>query len=226
MRCKLDTGKSTKKSTLAGSQSNGVLALDIGGARVHALPLGEVLIDTDAVDGAILGADGTATVSIQGVSARFAPSVADVGQLARDVGGPFPWPGIAVTADGVLVANIAGKRYALRPGWVSEADEIAGFGERDGMLMYGWQGRRHEFHAAVADWGRFAAAVAAGLPGATVRTNADGTVSIEHPSQRLWLKPEMELGTAPAGTGVWWVEPDGRLMLRNADGSAQAFRLE
>lgn len=218
-------------ATLAGGQTNGVVALDIGATRIHALPLGEIVIDATQADGAKLGADGTATVAVGGVVARFAPIVADLGQLARDVAGPFPWPGIEVTADGVLVANIVGTRYALRPGWVAEVaageTESERFAaESESELRYRRDGYAHKLSAAVADWGSFAAAVAAGLPGATVRTNADGTVSIEYPSQRLRLKPEMALETAPAGTGAWWVEADGRLMLRNADGSAQGFQVE
>ncbi len=216
-------------ATLAGSQSNGVLALDIGGARVHALPLGEVLIDTDAVDGAILGADGTATVSIQGVSARFAPSVADVGQLARDVGGPFPWPSIEVSRDGVLRARGGGETYVLRPAWVAETVDstTAGFGvDTAGRMSYTQSGAQYALQAAVADWATLAAAVEEALPGATLKSNPDGSVTVTQSRQSLTLKPEMKLEAAPAGTRAWWAETDGSLRLHNTDGSAQGFAVE
>lgn len=212
---------------LVGSQTNGVVTLDIGGdMHIHALPLGEVIIDGGQSDGVQLGADGTAMVASGGVVARFAASVADLGQLAQDVGGPFSWPSIEVTADGVLVASAAGVRYALRPGWTSTADDSVGFGEVNGQLVYGQLGRSYLLLPAVADWTKFAAAVDEALPGASMRTNADGTVTLTQSGQNLTLKPTPQLEDAPAGTQAWWAVPDGTLRLRNTDGTVQRFAPE
>lgn len=216
-------------ATLAGGQSGGVLTLDIDGARIHALPLGDVVIDTGQADGAKLGADGTATVVAGGVVARFAPSVADLGRLAQDLAAVLPGATLSVSSDGLLLAEHGGARYALRPDWISSAamDGTAGFATAAGeRLSYARNDRTYLLHPIFLNFATLTAALADALPGATATTNADGTVAVGWGAQRWRLAPEMRLETAPTGTRWWWAEADGRLWLRYADGTAQGFRVE
>lgn len=215
-------------ATLVGTQTNGVVVLEIGGIRIHALPLGAVAIDPDATDGVKLGADGTATVSVQGVVARFAPSVAELGNLAEDAAAAMRGATLAVNADGVLIATVGGLRYALRPDWLSPdtVTQAAGFAAADGGLSYVKNLRAFVLHPACADFAQLAATVEEALPGATATTNADGTVTLALGEKRWTLAPEMALKAAPLGAGTWWAEADGRLWLRHADGTAQGFTVK
>lgn len=210
-------------ASLAGSQTQGVLALDIGGVRLHALPLGDILIDTTQSDGAKLGADGTVTVTSGGVVVRLAPSVADPAQLARDLVAHTPGATLRVGADGTLLATLDGQHYAVRPGWASQPDTRSGFADNAGQLQYGQSGRRYDLYPALADYASLAAAVAGALPGASMTVNADGTVTLATPGQRWSLIPLMRLDTAPTGTNPWWIDADGVLRLRNADWTVQGF---
>ncbi len=219
----------TVGATLVAGQSQGVLTLDYLGQGLRVLPLGAVDIDPTRADGVELGADGTALVTSGGVKVRFVPSVGDLGGLARDVAALLPGTTLKLGADGVIVALTAdGTRYALRPDWFSRAGMgSAGFAtEADGGVSYARSARTYALHPAFADFMALAAAVGEALPGATLKTNPDGTATVGHGGRSWMLAPALALGTAPAGTQRWWAEADGRLMLRNTDGSAQAFRVE
>lgn len=209
--------------TLAAGQSKGVLALDIGDSRIHVLPVGEVMVDLTRSDGVVINADGTLAVSVAKVVTRLVPSVADLGQLAGDLAASFPGATLQVASDGTLLATLAGQRYALRPGWISENDIPPGFSVNAGQLRYGQSGRAFSLHAAVADYSRLAAVVGQQLPGASLTSNSDGTVSLRSNGQSWTLLPAMALPAAPANASAWWIGSDGMLQLRNSDGSMQGF---
>lgn len=210
-------------ATLAGTQSNGVLALDIGGSRIYVLPLGDVMVDRTRGDGVRLEADGTLSVGVADVVLRLAPSVADPGQLARDLAAALPGAALQVGGDGTLRLALNGQYYALRPGWLSQDATATGFASAAGQLTYGQTGRNFVLYPGVADYASLAAVVEQGMPGVSLSINGDGTVTLSGSGQQWTLLPEMALQSAPAGAAAWWPAGDGTLLLRNADGTMQGF---
>lgn len=208
---------------LAGGQSGGILALDVGGDRLHALPMGDITVDTRRADGIKVGADGTATVTTGGLVVRFAPGVADLGRLAADVAA---LDGRLTVADGVLRAVIGATTFVLQPGWEAPTGTSEGFGSAAGQLTYGQLGRIFTFHPAFADHERLLAVVQTALPGATASANGDGTVTLELAGRYWRLRPAATLETAPPGELSWWVGADGMPKLRYPDGTMQGFGIE
>lgn len=212
-------------ATLVDVQNNGVLALDIGASRLFVLPLGEVEVDPTRSDGVVLNADGTVSASFAHIVVRLASSVADLGQLARDFAASVPGTTLQVGSNGTLVVTLAGQNYVLQPGWISQTGAPSGFSVRAGQLNYGQSGRAFGLNAGVADCARLAAFVEQQLPGATLASNADGTVMLGFSGQSWTLVPAMLLKTAPTNAPPWWIDSGGTLQLRNGDGSVQGFSL-
>jgi hypothetical protein len=213
--------------TLAAGQDGGVLVIDLEGQRFHLLPLGEVTVDPERRDGVVLNEDGTATVSAAGIGVRVAPGVASLARFAADLEQALPGARVAVNENGAIVATVGETAYVVRADWVGAAAEEGGFAtDAAGRLSYGQLSRAWTLHPAFADHARLAAAVAEALPGATVQTNSDGTVTVRHGAARYTLTPANMLETAPAGSERWWIGTDGKPRLRNADGTMQEFRIE
>jgi|GEM_PF-1275218 len=215
-------------ATLVYGQTRGVLALELDGRRVYALPQGAVPVDTARADGVSIEANGLAAVTMRGITVRLAPSVAYPHYLAEDVAAALPGATLTVSADGVYLAKAGDLRYALRPDWFAPVavSRPAGFAAADGRIDYVRNFRAYTLYPAFADFARLASVLTEALPGATATTNADGTVSVVSGEQRWTLAPEMAATTAPAGAQLWWVETDGTLRLRYADETMQGVRTE
>jgi len=72
-------------ATSLGQNTSGVLQLNFPGGAAHALPVGNIIVDTSRPDGATLTGNGTVEIAINGVITTFAPSLVDVGQFATQL---------------------------------------------------------------------------------------------------------------------------------------------
>jgi hypothetical protein len=209
---------------LSGPQTDGLLIFDLGDRQLHALPVGDILIDTTRENGLTTEADGLVSAAIDGVVVRFAPVLPGLMALVQ----ALPEGAVVTVRDGLLLAEVEGQRYVLRPSWNGQAAPGAGLGESNGELHYTWQGLRYALHAAFADYESVVDVVEQELPGATAFTQDDGSVLVlAQDGTSLLLVPARTLASdveAEEGA-LWWRGADGTLYLRNTDGSVQAFQL-
>ena len=99
-----------------------------------------------------------------------------------------------------------------------DLDEQGRFRYRDA------QGFRQALHPAFAELATLRATFAAAMPGTTVSRN-NGVTSVIFGAVTYTLVPDYTLTTPPpqqAGRS-WWNGADGKLYIRNADGTAQGF---
>lgn len=217
-------------ATLGGNQSaSGVLNLSTAGGTVSVLPVGTVTINPSKADGLVLGSDGLAAVSKDGVTVKFAPSVADPVQLAADLAKALPGASASINASGTVIAKVGDATYAVRPDWTTgQASGSAGFSTgADGVLRYlDAQGNQTALHPAFLDLAAARNTVESAVPGSTSTANADGSITLKAGDISYTLTPDF--GQAPTSNTVtlnvmngktWWIE-NGKLFL-NGNGGVQ-----
>lgn len=217
-------------ATLGGNQSaSGVLNLSTAGGTVSVLPVGTVTINPSKTDGLVLGSDGLAAVSKDGVTVKFAPSVADPVQLAADLAKALPGASASINASGTLVAKVGDATYAVRPDWVtSQASGSAGFSTgADGVLRYlDAQGNQTALHPAFLDTAAAQKVVEGAVPGSTSSVNADGSITLKTGDISYTLTPDFSQALTTGTTALnvmngktWWID-NGKLFL-NGNGGVQ-----
>jgi phage tail protein X len=215
-------------ASLVKRQSGGVIGLRLGDLLLNALPVGDVTVNPLADNGLVIETDGTATVTHEGVVMRFVPSVGDLAQFTNDLQALLPGAQVKVKDDGVITAAFGETTYVVRPDWATTSAAEAGIhSDAEGRLRYGLNEQVIALNPAFADWGKLKAAIAVALPGSQAKVNLDGTVSITLNDTAFTLVPAYQLEAAPVGqTGAWWSTEDGRMFIRNADGSVQEFSIQ
>ncbi len=215
-----------------GQNATGVLPLRFGDRLVPVLPLGTLDIDGSLPDGVSLTADGLYQFVRSGVVMRFAPAVRDSRQLAADLAQTFSGAATEMRSDGVIVVNVGGVEFVMQPDLAAEIGTGTGTGtgmgfdlDEQGHFRYrDAQGFRQALHPAFADLATLRATFAAAMPGTTVSRN-NGVTSVIFGAVTYTLVPDYTLTTPPpqqAGRS-WWNGADGKLYIRNADGTAQGF---
>jgi hypothetical protein len=211
-----------------GQTPAGVLPLTVGNLTVPLLPLGPLNIDSSRPDGIHLTADGLYEAVRNGLVMTFAPSVRDSRQLAADLARTFSGAATTVHSDGVIVVRVGGIDHALRPDLILESgtDNAMAFDfDEQGRFRYrDAQGFRQALHPAFADLTALRAAFVDAVADATVRCD-NGVTTLTLGTATYTLVPDYALTTPPpeqAGHS-WWSGADGKLYIRNADGTAQGF---
>jgi hypothetical protein len=211
-----------------GQNATGVLPLRVGGLLVPVLPLGPLNIDGSLPDGVSLTADGLYQFVRSGVVMQFAPAVRDSRQLAYDLARAFSGATAEMRSDGVIVVNVAGVDYVLQPDLTTETGTGNSMGfdlDEGGHLRYrDAQGYRQVLHPAFADLATLRDILTAAIPGIAVNRN-NGVTTAAIGDVIYTLVPDYTLTSAPAQQAgrSWWSGADGKLYIRNADGTAQGF---
>jgi hypothetical protein len=211
-----------------GQTAAGVLPLTVGQTTLHLLPLGPLDIDASQPDGVSLTADGLYQFVRNGVVMRFAPSVRDSRQLADDLAAAFSGATARLHGDGVIVVRVDGVDFVMQPDLSAESGSgnVMEFDfDGEGHLRYrDAQGYRQVLHPAFADLATLRTTLTAAIPGIAVNRN-NGVTTAAIGAITYTLVPDYTLTSVPveqAGRS-WWNGADGKLYIRNADGTAQGF---
>lgn len=218
-----------KDVTAQGQNADGVLSLGFPGGKIQALPYGDITIDTSRPDGVTLTAANRAEVAKSGVITRFAPAVGDFATFAANLAKLDKDAVVSVLEDGRVHVRFKGATYPLQPAWTVAQDKEGqgGFAvDEQGMIVYrDGAGYRQTLYPVFADLPRLTAAFKALDAGVSVASNGDGTVTAKFLGKTYTLKPDYRLTSAPteqAGKD-WWQDKDGKVLIRNGDGSVQGF---
>jgi hypothetical protein len=211
-----------------GQTPAGVLPLTVGQTTLHLLPLGPLDIDASQPDGVSLTADGLYQFVRSGVVMQFAPSVRDSRQLAGDLASTFSGAATTVHNDGVIVVRAGGVDFVMQPDLSAESGSGNAmefdFGEQGHLRYRDAQGYRQTLHPAFAELATLRDILTAAIPGIVVNRN-NGVTTAAIGEVIYTLVPDYTLTSIPAeqaGRG-WWSGADGKLYIRNADGTAQGF---
>jgi hypothetical protein len=211
-----------------GQTAAGVLPLTVGQTTLHLLPLGPLDIDASQPDGVSLTADGLYQFARNGVVMRFAPSVRDSRQLADDLASTFSGAATTLHNDGVIVVRVSGVDFVMQPELLAESGSGNAMGfdfDGEGHLRYrDAQGYRQVLHPAFADLATLRDILTAAIPGIVVNRN-NGVTTAAIGAITYTLVSDYTLTGAPAEQAgrSWWSGADGKLYIRNADGTAQGF---
>lgn len=205
-------------SDTARQSAQGVVTL----GSATALPVGSVTVNPGRTDGLVLGADGLAAVTKDGVTVKFAPAVADPDSLLVALTGLAPVTGAKVGASGTWTITVGGSDYAVRPSWTGVASGLdAGFttGSAGSLTYTDAKGVGTTLAPAFLDPALAQQIVADALPTATVTVNADGSLALKTAEAAFTLVPEMTVAplNESAITRVlsgkrWWME-NGKVFL-------------
>ncbi len=211
-----------------GQDGDGVVRINHAGGTLHLLPVGRLLVDTGRADGVTLTAPGHAEVVKSGVVASFAATVSDAALFAAQLTTLDPKAGLTVKETGSLLARFRDTDYLFQPDWnVSRRSAgTSGFmsGETGWLAFRDAAGNLQTLYPRFADLARLGEIARGVDPAARVAANGDGTAEALFQGKRYTLQPDYALGTPPAAHAgqLWWAE-DGKVFLRNGDGSAQGF---
>jgi hypothetical protein len=211
-----------------GQTEAGVLPLTVGQSTLHLLPLGPLDIDASQPDGVSLTADGLYQFARNGLLMRFAPSVRDSRQFSGDLAATFNGATASLHGDGVIVVRVSGVDFVMQPDLSAESGSGNAMGfdfGGEGHLRYrDAQGYRQALHPAFADLATLRATLTAAIPGIIVRRD-NGAATAAIGEVIYTLVPDYTLTSIPAEQAgrSWWNGADGKLYIRNADGTAQGF---
>ncbi|GAB1386324.1 hypothetical protein MASR1M59_14720 [Melaminivora sp.] len=206
----------------------------LGAVRVNAQGPAEDSIDIPASAGnGSNGSNGGLTLYHQRLGVTLSPSLGDLPALAafvRGLGGST-----TLQADGSLLLQLQEQQYAVQPGYALNPAHSAhpaqpGLGQ-DGAGYLSWadaQGRQQTLYPAAADFDRLRLVAEQLLPGAQVRGNANGSISVQWGGQQMLLLPDYALIATPLQyiQQAWWIGSDGKFYLRYpGKGRAQGFSL-
>lgn len=212
-----------------GQNGDGVLRLAFAGGTLNALPVGGIAVDTSRADGITFTGNGKAEVAKNGVVTTFSPAVSDFAGLAGLLVKQDKRATLAVLEDGMVHVVFNGVTYALQPAWtVSQADGGQAGVTVDGqgnILYQDGAGNRQTLYPAFADLPQLVAAFSRQDAAVSVTANGDGTYSARLQGRSYTLAPDLGLIQAPVDKDgkEWWQGDDGKIFIRNRDGSAQGF---
>jgi alpha-tubulin suppressor-like RCC1 family protein len=194
-----------------------VLLSDGNGGTYGAALLGAVQVDIDGSqpEGARFAGTGALVVPLGPFSLTLAPGVPDLPALARYVhslGGAT-----TLQADGVLLLDLQGQRFALQPGFVVQPGNPGVGSDGQGMLTWaGTQGRQQTLYPAAADFARLQALALSLGPDVQVLPATGGAIRVLLAGQPLTLQPSYTLQPVPPQhlRDDWWMGSDGRLYVR------------
>lgn len=213
-----------------GQNASGTLPLQFSGLTVQIIPLGTITIDSTRADGLSLTADGLYEFTRSGVLMQFATAVRDISQFATDIAASSTFSGATteLRSDGILVLNKNGTATVMQPDLIAESTtgtSAAIDSNAQGEWRYrDAQGYRHTLHPAFADLATLRAILTAAIPGIAVN-RGNGVTTATLGGTTYTLVPDYTLTTPPAEQAgrSWWSGTDGKLTIRNADGTAQGF---
>lgn len=215
-----------------GQNANGVLLLTLPGGSANALPLGDIVVDTNRADGVTLSGNGKLEVANSGVITTFVPAVADPAQLAAQIGALDKNSSLSIKTDGVLEVLIGGVSYAVQPGWlVSKASGgQAGISvDADGRLLYQDNaGNQQTLYPVFADLTQLLAVFKSQNVDLVATGNDNGTVSAKFQGATYTLAPDYALSVVPASHAHddWWAE-SGKFYIKSRDGkTVQGFTIK
>lgn len=217
-----------KDFTVQGQNGDGVLRLAFAGGTVNALPVGSIAVDTSRADG-VTFANGKAEVAKSGVVTTFSPAVSDFAGLAGQLVKQDKNATLAVLEDGMIHVILNGVTYALQPGWtVSQAGGGQAGITVDGqgnILYQDGAGNRQTLYPVFADLPQLLAVFRQQDAEVSVTANGDGTYGAKLQGKSYTLAPDYSLPPTPADKAgkEWWQGDDGKIFIRNRDGSAQGF---
>jgi hypothetical protein len=200
-------------------------------------PLGTIAMIPGASDGLSINADGSLVYSISGYQVPFAPTVPTPYLLVQDAQAIDATATASLRVDGTYhrivnggLANGGTEDY-LRPAWTTAATTSSNTGlvtQSNGMINYYANGQVQAINPGVADLSALTSVAQLYDPNTTVRVSGfDGTVSVVLHGTTYVLLPDYLIQTPPANqTGPVWVDSaTGKIVIRNGDGSSQAFKV-
>ncbi|GAB1387773.1 hypothetical protein MASR1M59_29210 [Melaminivora sp.] len=212
-----------------------LLLADAQGGLYSAAVLGPIDVDLSGqqAQGTRWLGNGGIGLTQQQHSLALSPSLGDLPALAafvRGLGGST-----TLQADGSLLLQLQEQQYAVQPGYALNPAHSAhpaqpGLGQ-DGAGYLSWadaQGRQQTLYPAAADFDRLRLVAEQLLPGAQVRGNANGSISVQWGGQQMLLLPDYALIATPLQyiQQAWWIGSDGKFYLRYpGKGRAQGFSL-
>lgn len=220
-----------KDFTVQGQNADGVLSLGFPGGKLQALPYGDITIDTSRADGVTLTAANRAELAKSGVITRFAPAVGDFATFTASLTRLDKAAMVAVQEDGMVHMRFKGVTYPLQPAWTVTPDKDGQAGlstDEQGMFVYvDGAGYRQTLYPVFADLPRLLDVFKALDATAGVTGNSDGTATAKFMGKTFTLKPDYRLTNAPTDQAGkdWWLDFDGKVFIRNGDGSAQGFEV-
>lgn len=223
---------SRSQPTMPEQSSQGVWMIALAGERFSILPSQRIRVDSRRADGLTLTADGKLEVATAGLVTTFIATPGDPQAFAAELAASLPLASCEQRANGswLITAN-DGNSYVARPQWGQRATTFAASGfssMADGSIRYHNKGLEQlllpDFH----DYASVASSLRTALkdPQLAIQQQGDGSVQVTTNGAVYRLAPQWQLlnHAAVSGKPDWWVE-QGIVYLKNADGSAQGFRV-
>lgn len=206
-------------------------------------PVGDILIDLSIAEGISKLDDGRIRVSVSGYQILLAPSVPQPYRVITQARLLISNLQAALQLDGSYriyqnggLSN-DGIEFLVRPAWGSTPDtrigiraQFEGFSASgDTTVTYSDQTLLTVLNPAVADLSSLRSALLSIDKTATMQADVDtGTILITLTGSAYRLKPDyrVEVMAVESSGKTWWLDDKGRIVLRNADGTSQAFAIQ
>jgi sugar lactone lactonase YvrE len=222
--------------TLSQDASSGQVSISgPDGARYHGLPLDALKVQSGLADGFLPQSDGSISLTVSGVTARFVPAIANPVAFASALANQFNLQKVWLTTDGTYVINTnlsdGYKTYRVTPRFA----ETAGSSAPANLLTYAPGDQRMVFAGSngfqqVLDpdvWGfkQISAMVQAMDGGWNLQRRQDGTLLLAAPSGQTYvLLPDYAITFAEPAVAAqndinkFWVGSDGKLYVQFMQG--------
>lgn len=203
--------------------------------------IGDVLVNTDIADGLTTLEDGRQQFSASGFQVTLVPTVAQPYRVVTMARASNPTPSFGAE----LIASLrsdggyrfkkgggltsGGTEFVLRPASTSTANSGWGIVQESNVLFYADQTNKTRLTAIPADIAALKAAAKTVDAAATVQVDTEtGDIKLVLSGKTYSLTADANLQTPPANEAgkAFWVDTQGRIVLRNGDGTAQAFVLK
>lgn len=219
----------------------GVVPLLIDGVRYYFVPIGDVTVDTTRANGVALSDEGLWSITRNGVTAHFRPTVFDTSGFATSMQASL---GATVTLNDLGLIEVAkdGNTLLMVPEIYSlpstETTEIAF--DPAGMIVFTKNGQAQRMLPTLYDSGQFSSAFASFASKIGIRNNADGTYQIslidvasdgsETVTEVLSIAVDYQIVSPLVVQNThldddWWMGDNGLIYIKYSNGSAQGFRV-
>lgn len=218
---------------LQGFSDAGAVLMQVGAAKVGALPVGLPTVTVRVPDGARIAPNGNLHTVHRGIAMEFAPMVPQMNALVTALREIDAQSQIKVLAGGAWKFQLAASTLIVRPSWFSvpgTAPERPSFStdEARRSVFVDAQGQRSTLYPALADADRLLTALSALDANAQIAVQPDGATWAKLHGQQYWLTPNAELVPVPTSrTGdLIWDEGSGAsrvLWMQVGEGMAQSM---
>jgi len=215
-------------------KSTGVITYVVGTAIYRLIALGDVLVQLNQFAATNVSATAGAAYSLasRGIQMSLSGALGYFSDLQTVVKAADANGTLSLKPTGAIEARLGGGHYVVMPGSTASLPSTptpsVGFDSADGYLVFrDHLGTLQTLYPAFLEVDTLNATFKVAAPAFILTNKADGTVTAAISGQNFALRPEYMVVDQPVGHSAesYWQE-NGTIYLRNADLSAQGFKVQ